>query len=126
MNSEKIQSIKSQNSLKNGIDEPDPRLYNFKGKRPFNRSSRQNLSYENHIHLKKLLRSKYYFEKRITEAKQILTKMIIQESIMKHHLTYKDDKSDKFWNIEASGKSFTVTYGKAGTAGTSQTKTFDN
>ncbi|EMJ77882.1 WGR domain protein [Leptospira borgpetersenii serovar Hardjo-bovis str. Sponselee] len=126
MNSEKIQSIKSQNSLKNGIDEPDPRLYNFKGKRPFNRSSRQNLSYENHIHLKKSLRSKYYFEKRITEAKQILTKMIIQESIMKNHLTYKDDKSDKFWNIETSGKSFTVTYGKVGTTGTSQTKTFDN
>ncbi len=45
---------------------------------------------------------------------------------MKNYLTYQDDKSDKFWNIEASGKSFTVTYGKAGTAGTSQTKTFDN
>ncbi|EMK24431.1 hypothetical protein LEP1GSC008_3942 [Leptospira kirschneri serovar Bulgarica str. Nikolaevo] len=24
-------------------------------------------------------------------------------------------QSDKFWNIEVSGKSFTVTYGKAGT-----------
>ncbi|EPG50257.1 hypothetical protein LEP1GSC049_3613 [Leptospira kirschneri serovar Cynopteri str. 3522 CT] len=34
---------------------------------------------------------------------------------MKYHLTYKDDKSDKFWNIEVSAKSFTVTYGKAGT-----------
>ncbi|ULH27800.1 WGR domain-containing protein [Leptospira weilii] len=43
---------------------------------------------------------------------------------MKHHLTYKDDKSDKFWNIEVSGKSFTVTYGKTGTAGQTQTKTF--
>ncbi|ULH27803.1 LIC_11051 family fibronectin-binding protein [Leptospira weilii] len=43
---------------------------------------------------------------------------------MKHHLTYKDDKSDKFWNIEVSGKSFTVTYGKMGTAGQTQTKTF--
>ncbi|EMY14960.1 WGR domain protein [Leptospira weilii str. Ecochallenge] len=45
---------------------------------------------------------------------------------MKHHLTYKDDKSDKFWNIEVSGKSFTVTYGKTGTAGQTQTKTFDS
>ncbi|EMY14962.1 WGR domain protein [Leptospira weilii str. Ecochallenge] len=43
---------------------------------------------------------------------------------MKHHLTYKDDKSDKFWNIEVSGESFTVTYGKTGTAGQTQTKTF--
>ncbi|EMN90336.1 WGR domain-containing protein [Leptospira weilii] len=43
---------------------------------------------------------------------------------MKHHLTYKDDKSDKFWNIEVSGTSFTVTYGKTGTAGQTQTKTF--
>ncbi|EMM71150.1 WGR domain protein [Leptospira weilii str. 2006001855] len=45
---------------------------------------------------------------------------------MKHHLTYKDDKSDKFWNIEVSGTSFTVTYGKTGTAGQTQTKTFGN
>ncbi|EKO70186.1 WGR domain-containing protein [Leptospira interrogans] len=44
---------------------------------------------------------------------------------MNHQLTFKDDKSDKFWNIETSGNSFTVTYGKTGTAGTSQTKTFE-
>lgn len=44
---------------------------------------------------------------------------------MKYYLTYKDDKSDKFWNIEVSGKSFTVTYGKTGTAGNPQTKTFN-
>ncbi|EMP79649.1 hypothetical protein LEP1GSC162_0154, partial [Leptospira santarosai str. CBC1531] len=31
---------------------------------------------------------------------------------MKHRLTFKDDKSDKFWNIEVGGTSFTVTYGK--------------
>ncbi|EMY78704.1 leucine rich repeat protein [Leptospira weilii serovar Ranarum str. ICFT] len=43
---------------------------------------------------------------------------------MKHHLTYKDDKSDKFWNIETQEKSFTVTYGKTGTNGQTQTKTF--
>ncbi|AXR62759.1 WGR domain-containing protein [Leptospira mayottensis] len=45
---------------------------------------------------------------------------------MQHHLTLKDEKSDKFWNIEVSGKSFTVTYGKTSTSGTSQTKTFDS
>ncbi|WP_155722153.1 WGR domain-containing protein, partial [Leptospira santarosai] len=33
---------------------------------------------------------------------------------MKHRLTFKDDKSDKFWNIEVDGTSFTVTYGKTG------------
>ncbi|WP_061246360.1 WGR domain-containing protein [Leptospira interrogans] len=44
---------------------------------------------------------------------------------MNHNLTFRDDKSDKFWNIETSGNSFTVTYGKTGTAGTSQTKTFE-
>ncbi|EMP82567.1 WGR domain protein [Leptospira santarosai str. CBC1531] len=45
---------------------------------------------------------------------------------MKHHLIFKDDKSDKFWNIEVDGTSFTVTYGKTGTAGQTQTKTFDD
>jgi predicted DNA-binding WGR domain protein len=33
-------------------------------------------------------------------------------------------KSDKFWRIERKGKSFTVTFGKAGTKGQSQTKDF--
>src|SRR5262249_5005166 len=37
---------------------------------------------------------------------------------------YSDAKSHKFWNIEVSGTSFTVTYGKVGTAGQTQTKTF--
>ncbi|EMJ94143.1 WGR domain-containing protein [Leptospira alstonii] len=45
---------------------------------------------------------------------------------MKHHLTYQDKTSHKFWNIEVSGKSFTVTFGKAGTDGQTQTKTFDD
>ncbi|EMO14744.1 WGR domain protein [Leptospira santarosai str. CBC523] len=45
---------------------------------------------------------------------------------MKHRLTFKDDKSDKFWNIEVDETSFTVTYGKTGTSGQTQTKTFDN
>ncbi len=43
---------------------------------------------------------------------------------MKHHLTFKNESSDKFWNIEVGGTSFTVTYGKTGTVG--QTKTFDD
>lgn len=47
-------------------------------------------------------------------------------TLMKHHLIYKDSKSDKFWQIEVTGKSFTVTYGKTGTDGTSQTKAFDS
>jgi uncharacterized protein (TIGR02996 family) len=37
---------------------------------------------------------------------------------------YSDAKSHKFWNIEVSGTSFTVTYGKVGSAGQTQTKTF--
>ncbi|EMO43727.1 WGR domain-containing protein [Leptospira santarosai] len=45
---------------------------------------------------------------------------------MKHRLTFKDDKSDKFWNIEVDETSFTVTYGKTGTIGQTQTKSFDD
>ena len=45
---------------------------------------------------------------------------------MKKQLIFSDDKSNKFWNIEVSKKSFTVTYGKIGTAGTSATKTFES
>jgi len=37
---------------------------------------------------------------------------------------YSDAKSHKFWNIEVSGGSFTVTYGKVGAAGQTQTKKF--
>ncbi len=37
---------------------------------------------------------------------------------------YSDAKSHKFWNIAVSGNSFTVTYGKVGSAGQSHTKTF--
>src|SRR5262245_7054655 len=35
-----------------------------------------------------------------------------------------EDGSNKFWNIELKGNSFTVSWGKIGTAGQSQTKTF--
>jgi uncharacterized protein (TIGR02996 family) len=38
--------------------------------------------------------------------------------------TFSDAKSHKFWNIELSGSSFTVAYGKIGTAGQTQTKSF--
>jgi uncharacterized protein (TIGR02996 family) len=37
---------------------------------------------------------------------------------------YSDAKSHKFWTIDVRGSSFTVTFGKIGTAGQSQTKTF--
>jgi predicted DNA-binding WGR domain protein len=45
---------------------------------------------------------------------------------MKKHLKYIDGNSDKFWQIEVSGINFTVTYGKNGTLGVSQIKTFAN
>jgi uncharacterized protein (TIGR02996 family) len=35
-----------------------------------------------------------------------------------------DASSHKFWNIDVSGNAFTVTYGKIGTAGQTQTKSF--
>ncbi len=37
---------------------------------------------------------------------------------------FSDAKSHKFWHIEVSGDSFTATYGKVGTAGQTQTKSF--
>ncbi|AYN04677.1 DUF6493 family protein [Flavobacterium sp. 140616W15] len=43
---------------------------------------------------------------------------------MKKHLKYIDGNSDKFWQIEVTGLEYTVTYGKNGTSGTSQTKKF--
>jgi uncharacterized protein (TIGR02996 family) len=38
--------------------------------------------------------------------------------------TFSDAKSHKFWNIELQGNEFTVTYGRVGTAGQTQTKQF--
>ncbi|WP_281232516.1 DUF6493 family protein [Flavobacterium gelatinilyticum] len=43
---------------------------------------------------------------------------------MKKTLKYIDGNSDKFWEIEVTGTSYTVTYGKNGTSGTTQTKSF--
>jgi uncharacterized protein (TIGR02996 family) len=37
---------------------------------------------------------------------------------------FKDDTSNKFWNIDHHGASFTVTFGKVGTKGQTQTKEF--
>jgi uncharacterized protein (TIGR02996 family) len=37
---------------------------------------------------------------------------------------FSDAKSHKFWNIDVQGDSFTVTFGRVGTAGQSQTKAF--
>ena len=45
---------------------------------------------------------------------------------MEKHLHFKDEKSDKFWKIEVTGNTHTVTYGRAGTSGTSKTKTFES
>jgi predicted DNA-binding WGR domain protein len=44
---------------------------------------------------------------------------------MNKHLKYIDGTSDKFWQIETKDNQFTVTYGKNGTSGTSQIKTFE-
>src|SRR4051794_40635856 len=38
--------------------------------------------------------------------------------------TFTDEKSNKFWNIDLKGKSFTVQFGRIGTAGQTQTKDF--
>jgi len=43
---------------------------------------------------------------------------------MRKHLKYIDGNSDKFWQIEVNGSEYTVTYGRNGTSGISQTKTF--
>lgn len=45
---------------------------------------------------------------------------------MKRSLVYQEGTSSKFWNIATDGKSFTVTFGRIGTSGQSQTKTLAN
>jgi predicted DNA-binding WGR domain protein len=45
---------------------------------------------------------------------------------MKRELVYMDAKSSKFWNIELTGQSHTVTYGRIGTGGQTLTKSFPN
>ncbi|SJZ39483.1 WGR domain-containing protein, predicted DNA-binding domain in MolR [Chitinophaga eiseniae] len=43
---------------------------------------------------------------------------------MKKKFIYQDDKSHKFWDITADGTTIIVTFGKAGTQGQTQAKTF--
>ena len=45
---------------------------------------------------------------------------------MKKHLKYIDGTSDKFWQIEVSELQYTVTYGRNGTSGVSQIKSFSS
>ncbi len=45
---------------------------------------------------------------------------------MKRLFHFQDGKSNKFWEIELSGNSFTVRFGKIGTNGQTQTKEFDD
>ncbi|GAA4278309.1 leucine-rich repeat domain-containing protein [Aquimarina mytili] len=44
---------------------------------------------------------------------------------MKHHLEYKDSKSRKFWQITKEKLSIIITFGKIGTEGKTQSKSFD-
>ena len=39
-------------------------------------------------------------------------------------LVFQDDRSNKFWNLETNGKSFTTNWGRIGTIGQSKTKRF--
>ena len=43
---------------------------------------------------------------------------------MKHLLTYQDEKSDKFWEVEVKGKEMRVRYGKTGSEGQASVKKF--
>lgn len=44
---------------------------------------------------------------------------------MFQHLKYIDDTSDKFWEIQTSGTTLTITFGRNGTSGQSKVKTYD-
>lgn len=46
------------------------------------------------------------------------------ETMAKQRFEFSDDSSNKFWEIEVSGKTHTVTYGRIGTDGQSKTKAF--
>lgn len=45
---------------------------------------------------------------------------------MRHYLTFQDETSDKFWQIDTEGNTFTVVFGRRGTKGQSQKKSFDS
>ena len=44
---------------------------------------------------------------------------------MKREFVFKEGSSNKFWNIETNGDSFIVTYGRLGTVGRSQSKSWE-
>lgn len=46
--------------------------------------------------------------------------------MIKQALTYKDEKSDKFWRMEQLESAFVVNYGKTGTTGKYEIKEFDD
>lgn len=43
---------------------------------------------------------------------------------MKRYFTFQDEKSNKFWAVEVQNQEMTVIFGKTGTAGNTNTKTF--
>ncbi len=45
---------------------------------------------------------------------------------MPRYFEFKDEKSNKFWEISCSANSMTVHYGKIGATGQSKTKEFDS
>jgi predicted DNA-binding WGR domain protein len=51
---------------------------------------------------------------------------IFRKYQMQKKLIFTDEKSAKFWNIETDGKKYSVTFGKIGTNGQTQTKEFEN
>lgn len=57
---------------------------------------------------------------------QVLTNAGAINSVIEKKLIYQDEKSNKFWDIEIVGRSFTVTFGKIGSRGQSQTKDFES
>ena len=44
----------------------------------------------------------------------------------RRELIFSDSKSNKFWNIELNGSDYTVNYGRVGTKGQTNTKSFDS
>ena len=48
------------------------------------------------------------------------------QSKASRRLEFSEGSSNKFWNIDLDGSAFTVTYGRIGASGQTQTKEFDN
>jgi len=54
----------------------------------------------------------------------VATAFLNEEDMITASLVYQDDRSNKFWNLETNGKDFTTSWGRIGTAGQSNTKSF--